>query len=86
MINFFLLQILNGLDWLYTNYLSGFFSKITDLFTMFEQSRSVFNEIVQIIYFICGKNLIVFGLSVGVTIIIVKIVFAIVNLVGQFIP
>lgn len=86
MINFFLLQILNGLDWLYTNYLSGFFTKITDLLTMFEQSRTVFNEIVQIIYFICGKNLIVFGLSVGVTIIIVKIVFAIVNLAGQFIP
>lgn len=86
MINFFLQQVLNGLDWLYTSYLSGFFSKITDLLTMFENSRTVFNEIVQIIYFICGKNLIVFGLGVGVTIIIVKIVFAIVNLIGQFVP
>lgn len=86
MINFFLQQVLNGLDWLYTSYLSGFFSKITDLLTMFENSRTVFNEIVQIIYFICGKNLIVFGLGVGVTIIVVKIVFAIVNLIGQFVP
>lgn len=86
MINFFLQQVLNGLDWLYTSYLFGFFSKITDLLTMFENSRTVFDEIVQIIYFICGKNLIVFGLGVGVTIIIVKIVFAIVNLVGQFVP
>lgn len=86
MINFFLQQVLNGLDWLYTSYLSGFFSKITELLTMFENSRTVFNEIIQIIYFICGKNLIVFGLGVGVTIIVVKIVFAIVNLVGQFVP
>lgn len=86
MINFFLQQTLNGLDWLYTSYLSGFFSKITEMLTMFENSRTVFNEIVQIIYFICGKNLIVFGLGVGVTIIVVKIVFAIVNLIGQFVP
>lgn len=86
MINFFLQQILNGLDWLYTSYLSGFFTKITDLFTMFENTRSVFNELMGVIYFICGKNLIVFGLGVGATIIVVKIVFAIVNLVGQFVP
>lgn len=86
MINFFLLQILNGLDWVYINYLSGFFSKITELLTMFENSRTLFDEIIGIIYFFCGKNLIVFGIGVGVTIIIVKIVFAIINLVGQFVP
>lgn len=86
MINFFLEQALNGLDWIYTTYLTGFFSKITELLTMFDNSRVYFDEIIGIIYFFCGKNLIVFGIGVGVTIIVVKIVFAIINLAGQFIP
>lgn len=86
MINFFLQQILTGLDWIYNGYLTGFFTKITDILTMFNSYRSVFDEIMGVIYFFFGKPLIVFGVGVGVTIIVVKIVFAIINLVGQFIP
>lgn len=86
MINFFIEQCLNGLDFIYNSYLTGFFTKITEIFTYFQQYYSTFEDFMEIVYFIFGKGLIVFFLSACLTIIFVKIVFAIINLVGQFIP
>ena len=86
MLNFFIEQALTGLDWVYTNFLTGFFSKITEIFTMFENYEDVFFDLMEIIYFLFGKNLIVFFLGCCLTIIIVKVIFAVINLVGQFVP
>ena len=86
MVNVFIEFVLSGLDWLYSQFLTGFFAKITAIFTMFETYESVFFDLMEIVYFLFGKNLIVFFLGCCLTIIIVKVVFAIVNLVGQFVP
>ncbi|WP_407454115.1 hypothetical protein [Methanobrevibacter sp.] len=86
MINFFIEQVLNGLDFIYAQFLVGFFTKITEIFTRFEEYQDIFEQFMEIIYFLFGKNLIVFFLGCCLTIIIVKIVFAIINLAGQFIP
>lgn len=86
MINFFIEQVLNGLDFIYSQFLASFFTKITEIFTRFEEYQDIFEEFMQIIYFLFGKNLIVFFLGCCLTIILVKIVFAIINLAGQFIP
>ena len=86
MFNFFIQLALNGLDWLYTNYLTGFFSKITEIFTYFDTYSSIFSDFMEVIYFFFGKGLIVFFLGACLTIILVKVVFALVNLVGQFVP
>ena len=86
MINFFIEQVLNGLDFIYSQFLASFFSKITEIFSRFEDYQDIFEQFMEMIYFLFGKNLIVFFLSCCLTIIIVKIVFAIINLAGQFIP
>lgn len=86
MINFFIEQVLNGLDYIYTQFLASFFTKITEIFTRFEDYQDIFEQFMEMVYFLFGKNLIVFFLGCCLTIIIVKIVFAIINLAGQFIP
>lgn len=86
MINFFIEMGLNGLDFIYSNFLSSFFTKITEILTTFSSYQATFEDFMEIIYFLFGKNLIVFFLGACVTIILVKITFAIINLVGQFVP
>ena len=86
MINFFIEQVLAGLDYVYTQFLASFFTKITEIFTRFEDYQDIFEEFIQVMYFLFGKNLVVFFLGCCLTIIIVKVVFAIINLVGQFVP
>lgn len=87
MINFFIQQILNLLDWIYTNlYINELFTKLNDLFSQLNNYQSQWDDFMSIIFFVVGKPLIVFCVGVGVTIIIVKIVFALVHIVGQFVP
>lgn len=87
MINFFIQQILNLLDWIYTNlYINELFTKLNDLFSQLNNYQSQWDDFMSIIFFVVGKQLIVFCVGVGVTIIIVKIVFALVHIVGQFVP
>lgn len=87
MINFLIGQLLNLLDWCYTNlYISQLFTKINDIFTQINNYSSQWDNFMSIIFFVVGKPLIVFCVGVGVTIIIVKIVFGLIHLIGQFVP
>lgn len=87
MINFLIKQFLDLLDWCYTNlYINELFTKINELFTMISNYQSQWDQFMGIIFFIVGKSLLVFCVGVGVAIIIVKIVFALIHLIGQFVP
>lgn len=87
MINFLIKQLLDLLDWCYTNlYINELFTKINDLFTMISNYQSQWDQFMGIIFFVVGKSLLVFCVGVGVAIIIVKIVFALIHLIGQFVP
>lgn len=87
MINFFIQQILNLLDWCYTNlYINELFTKINDIFTQINSYSGQWDDFMAIIFFVVGKPLIVFCVGVGITCIVVKIVFGIIHLVGQFVP
>lgn len=87
MINFLIKQFLDLLDWCYTNlYINELFTKINELFTMISNYQSQWDQFMGIIFFVVGKSLLVFCVGVGVAIIIVKIVFALIHLIGQFVP
>lgn len=87
MINFLIKQLLDLLDWCYTNlYINELFTKINDLFTMISSYQTQWDQFMGIIFFVVGKSLLVFCVGVGVVIIIVKIVFALIHLIGQFVP
>ena len=87
MINFLIWQLLQILDWCYNNlYIKELFTKISEVFTQINSYSSQWDNFMSIIFFVVGKPLIVFCVGVGVTIIIVKIVFGLIHLIGQFVP
>ena len=87
MINFFIQQILNMLDWCYTHlYINELFVKLNDIFAQINNYKVQWDDFMSIIFFIVGKPLIVFCVGVGITVIVVKIVFALIHLIGQFVP
>ena len=87
MINFLIWQLFQILDGCYNNlYISELFTKINDVFTQINSYSSQWDNFMAIIFFVVGKPLIVFCVGVCVTIIIVKIVFGLIHLIGQFVP
>lgn len=78
--------VLNLLDNAYNLFLSTPITTINGVFTRINDYSGTLVNLLQAIYFICGKGLVVFGIGVGIAIIVVKVVFAIVNLIGQFVP
>lgn len=87
MINFLIWQLIQILDWCYNNlYIKELFIKINEVFAQINNYSSQWDDFMGIIFFVVGKPLIVFCVGVGVTIIIVKIVFGLIHLIGQFVP
>lgn len=87
MINDFLSSIILALDHLLNEL--GLNDKISDLLSYIDDYSgytSEFNKYLSGVYFVVGKPLVIYILSVAVTIIIIRIIFAIVNLVGQYVP
>lgn len=52
----------------------------------FQSYTTEFNKYLSGVYFIFGKSLVIYIVSVAVVIIILRIALAVVNLVGQFVP
>lgn len=87
MINFFIQQFFNLLDYVYINlHIVDLITKISDLITTANTYMSNWNKFVEIVYFILGKPFTMLIVTTGSIVIVAKIIFAIVNLVGQFIP
>lgn len=82
MINSILEAPFKILDWLYTLApIAAFFDMLEDINTMLLSSRSEITKLLEGIYFIVGKQLVIFVLTCFVIICVFKIVMAIVNIV-----
>lgn len=87
MINDLISNIIEAFDYLLTQ--MGINDKITTLLSYlddFQTYTTEFNKYLSGVYFIFGKSLVVYIVTVALLIIVIRIAFAIVNLVGQFIP
>lgn len=87
MINDFISKLILSFD----DFLSslGLYTKITELIGYLDDFQSYsteFNKYLSGVYFILGKGLITYMVSVFVIVVIIRITFAIVHLVGQFVP
>lgn len=87
MINDLISSIIEAFDHLLTQ--MGINDKITSILSYlddFQTYTTEFNKYLSGVYFIFGKSLVVYIVTVALLIIVIRIAFAIVNLVGQFIP
>ena len=67
----------------------GLYTKFTELVGYlddFIQYKSEFNKYLSGVYYIFGKPLVMYLIGVFVVIVSVRIIFAIVHLIGQFVP
>lgn len=70
------------LNWLYTlPPIGAFFDMLEDINTMLLSSRSEITKLLEGVYFVVGKQLVIFVLTCFVIICVFKIVMAIVNIV-----
>lgn len=88
MINDLINWCLNLLDYFYSLIPSQYnlIDKIQELITSLSHYQNTWNEFTSVIFFVVGKPLVVMCIGVGCAIIIVKLIFAIINIVGQYVP
>lgn len=88
MINDFISWCISLIDTFYNLIPSQYnlITKISDLINALTQYNATWQQLTGIIFFICGKPLITMCIGVGVAIIVIKLVFAIINIVGQYVP
>lgn len=60
--------------------------KISSLLASLTDYQSTWQSFTSVIFFVVGKPLVVMCISVGIAIIVIKLVFAIINIVGQYVP
>ena len=87
MINDLISMAIYGLDYLLSQF--GLYDKLTVLIGYlddFQTYTTEFNKYLSGVYFIFGKSLVVYMVSVFATIVIIRIIFALVHLIGQFVP
>ena len=87
MINDLISNLIIAFDDLLTNL--GLYTKFSNLIGYlddFQTYTTEFNKYLSGVYFIFGKALVSYMVSVFIIIVAVRIIFAIVNLVGQFVP
>lgn len=87
MINKLIDGFLNILDWFYNTfdleYYFDFWNTLTgDLAAQHDTLQTILNGI----YFFMGKNLVVFVWNFAIAVFCLAIIFAIINLIAQFIP
>lgn len=67
----------------------GLYTKITTLISYlddFTTYTTEFNKYLSGVYFILGKSLVVYIVTCFALIVVIRIIFAVINLVGQFVP
>ena len=88
MINDFIKWCIDLIDYFYNLIPSQYnlIDKITNLLSTLSDYQATWQTFTSIIFFIVGKPLVVACIGVGIAIIFVKLVFAIINIVGQYVP
>ena len=62
------------------------FSQLIGYLDDFQSYATEFNKYLSGVYFIFGKSLVIYMISVFIVIVAVRIIFAVVHLIGQFVP
>lgn len=88
MINDFIKWCIELIDYFYNQIPSQYnlIDKITSLLSTLSDYQATWQTFTSIIFFIAGKPLIVACIGVGIAIIVIKLFFAIINIVGQYVP
>lgn len=87
MINKLVDVFISILDWFYDFFdLSYYFDFWNTLTGYISQKHSTFETILEGIYFFMGKNLVIFVWNFSIAVFVLAIVFALINLIGQFVP
>ena len=87
MINDLISNLIIAFDDFLTNL--GLYNKFATLIGYlddFQTYTTEFNKYLSGVYFIFGKTLVIYMISVFAIIVAVRIIFAVVHLVGQFVP
>lgn len=87
MITTLIVNFINWADGVYSD--MGLYTALSDLLTKINTYQTYINDFQSYLsgaYFIFGKPLIIFVVSVSGTIFIISIVGALVNIISQFIP
>lgn len=87
MINKLVDVFISVLDWFYDFFdLSYYFDFWNTLTGNIAQEHATFETILEGIYFFMGKSLVVFVWDFSIAVFVLAIVFALINLIGQFVP
>lgn len=88
MINDFIEWALSIIDNIYSLIPENFnlIDKIAALLNSLQSYQDTWNSLMSVIYFVIGKPLLTTCIGVGVAIIVIKLIFAIINIVGQYVP
>ena len=87
MINKLVDVFLNILNWFYDFFdLAYYFEFWNTLTGNLAQQRTTLQNILEGIYFFMGKTLVVFVWDFAIAVFVMAIIFAIINLIGQFVP
>lgn len=86
MINDWIIGFISIFTNFYSDKIHPFFQDLIEIITSWEDYQYIFNDLLSGVMFICGKPLIVFMVSCFAIIVGIRVLMAIVNIVGQFIP
>ena len=87
MINKLVDVFLNILDWFYNFFdLANYFDFWNTLTGNLSANHDTIQTILRGIYFFMGKTLVVFVWDFSIAVFCMAIIFAIINLIGQFVP
>lgn len=87
MINILVGVFLNILDWFYDFFdLAHYFDFWNTLTGYLSAQHDTLKNILEGIYFFMGKGIVTFIWDFGIGIFVLAIIFAIINLIGQFVP
>ena len=87
MINDLIIKLIHLFDGLYNSFgVSSLFEDLLESASTFESYTTEFSYYLSGLYFVFGKPLIVFIVGVFSVVFMIRLVMAIVNIVGQFIP
>lgn len=87
MINKLVDVFISILDWFYDLFdLAYYFDFWNTLTGNIAQEHETFETILEGIYFFLGKSLVTFVWDFSIAVFVLAIVFALINLIGQFVP
>ena len=86
MINDWIISFISIFTNFYNDHLHTHMQSLLSLITEWQNHTTLFNDLLSAVFFIVGKPLCIFMLTCFVTVLTIRLIMAIVNIVGQFIP